>query len=174
MTKRQTPPARKSCELVVVVKPFGPHHCARCFGSVKAENPRSRGASSTRVPTMQSGSLRSMLFLSATFLLLGLQRLQIIVETIEPLLPEPAIFVEPVVRLLERGRFDLARPHLRIAGARDQPGALKHLEMLGDGGQTHLEWRGQFRHRGFPEREAGQDGAAGGGGERRERGAEAV
>src|SRR6266545_6909511 len=40
---------------MVFVKPFGPHHCATCLGSVHASNTRSRGASMTRVVTI-SGS----------------------------------------------------------------------------------------------------------------------
>src|SRR5579864_2280976 len=117
MTKRQTPPARNSWELVVVRNPVGPHHCARCFGSVHACQTRSRGASSTRVPVIAIGSARSMLFLALTRALLGLQDLEIIIEAIEPLLPEPAIFRQPVVNRLERGRLDSTRPPLRLAAA---------------------------------------------------------
>ena len=36
----------------VFVNPFGPHHCARCSGSVHALNTSSRGASMTRVVTI--------------------------------------------------------------------------------------------------------------------------
>src|SRR3990170_3795746 len=115
MTKRQTPPGRNSKACVVVVKPSGPHHCARCFGSLKAANTRSRGASNTRVPIIERGSRsKSMLFLALTFLLLGLQYFEIIVEAVEPFLPKPAIFGEPVVDALERGRLDLAGPQLRV------------------------------------------------------------
>src|SRR5882757_8690641 len=104
MTKRQTPPTRKSKACVVRVKPSGPHHCARCSGSEKAANTRSRGALNTREPMIERGSRsRSMLFVAATAFLLGfgwsglfavrrfrLDRLQIILEAIEPLLPEAA------------------------------------------------------------------------------------
>src|SRR5262245_29218767 len=63
MTKRHTPPGRKSYACVVVVKPFGPHHCARCFGSVHTENTNARGASNTREPMIERGSRsRSILF----------------------------------------------------------------------------------------------------------------
>src|SRR5262249_49088867 len=133
MTKRQMPPGRKSKLWVVVVKPFGPHHCARCRASVKAANTSSRGASNTRTPSITLGSLsRSMLlpasFFSslARFLVLAgffpLKRPQIFVEPIEPLLPELPIALQPFVDALERLRFDLAGPPLRLTAARDQPG----------------------------------------------------
>src|SRR6185437_5944484 len=137
MTKRQTPPGRKSKECVVVVKPSGPHHCARCFASVKAANTSSRGASNTRLPMIERGSLaRSMLFPAATFLLLRfglvraarLQRLEIIVEPVEPLLPQAAVFLQPVVGFFECGRLDLAGPHLGVAAARNQARTFEHLE----------------------------------------------
>src|SRR4051812_41806744 len=113
MTKRQTPPGLKSNALVVVRKPFGPHHCARCFGSAHTDHTSSRGASISRDPSITFGSdSRSMLFLSATRLLqlfgfavvlrrFGLQSAQIVLEAIEPLFPEPAIFLEPVVHAFQ-------------------------------------------------------------------------
>src|SRR6185503_16532067 len=103
MTKRHTPPGRKSKALVVVVKPSGPHHCARCFGSDHMSNTSARGASSTRMPTITAGSgPRSMLSLWATLLLragfvLGLQLLQVGFQAIQPLVPEPAIALQPIV-----------------------------------------------------------------------------
>src|ERR1044071_1013769 len=148
MTKRQTPPGRKSKECVVVEKPSGPHHCARCLGSVKAANTSSRGASNTRRPMIARGSVsKSMLFFAATLRLLGfclghavgLQRLEVVVEPVEPLLPQPAVFLQPIVGLLERVDLDLAGTHLRVAAARDQTGALEHFEVLGHGGQADGE-----------------------------------
>src|SRR6516165_9203175 len=114
MTKRQTPPGRKSKLCAVVVKPFGPHHCARCFGSVKATNTRSRGASNSRMPMIERGSLSiSRLCFAAMSTLLGtnlgltnfragrlagllgrlpgLQRFQVAVEALEALVVKAAI-----------------------------------------------------------------------------------
>src|SRR5580658_5765537 len=97
MTKRQMPPGRMSKLDVVVVKPSGPHHCARCFGSVHAEKTSSRGASNSRMPTIERGSLsRSRLFLAAMFLAFrlrsfGLELFQVGVEAIEALFEKPAI-----------------------------------------------------------------------------------
>src|SRR5271163_3337681 len=120
MTKRQTPPGRMSKLNVVVVKPFGPHHCARCLGSVKAAKTRSRGASNSRMPMIERGSLsRSRLLFAAMSILLltnlvsrrlaglpgrllGLQRFQVAIEALETLVVETAIAIEPVVDMLER------------------------------------------------------------------------
>ena len=51
ITIRYRPPGRTSISQTGFVKPFGPHHCATCFGSVQASNTRSRGASKVRVST---------------------------------------------------------------------------------------------------------------------------
>src|SRR5437763_13827512 len=146
MTKRQTPPGRKSKACVVVVKPFGPHHCARCFGSVQTENTRWRGALNTCVPMIDRGSCsRSRLFFSATSLLpfvllvLRLKCFEGIAQAIAALLPKLAIFLEPVIGFLERQHVDAARTHLGIARARNETSALQHLEVFGDDGQAHVE-----------------------------------
>src|SRR5690242_2997440 len=139
MTKRHTPPARKSKALVVVEKPFGPHHCARCFGSVHAVHTSSRGAESKRVAMMARGSRwRSMLFLGVKLSLLGLQLGKVILQSVWPLLPQPAIALEPVVDIAQRVGLDAAGPPLRLAAAGDQAGALEHLEVLGDRGEAHI------------------------------------
>src|SRR5262245_61006117 len=134
MTKRHTPPGRMSNALVVVVNPSGPHHCDRCLGSVHAVHTSSRGASNSRMPTIARGSLsRSMLLLATTLPLLrflpllgflgfgrlGLQLAQIILQAVEPLLPKPAVVLEPFIDRLQRLRFDFAGPPLRLAPARD-------------------------------------------------------
>src|SRR5579862_5327093 len=126
MTNRQTPPGRMSKLDVVVRKPIGPHHCARCLGSVHTEKTSSRGASNSRKPIIERGSVsRSMLFLATTFSALGLRRFglelfQIGIEPIKALLEEAAIVLQPFVNILERTRIDAARPPLRIARAADQ------------------------------------------------------
>src|ERR1700733_4479388 len=169
------PPGRSSKLMVVVVKPFGPHHCARCLGSVQASKTRSRGASNSRMPMIARGSLsRSRLLFAPMLLLLlamfargcfagflGLQRFQIAIEAIEALVVEAAIMVEPVVDRLECARLDAARPPLRCARARDQAGTFQHFQMLGDGGQAHGERFRQILHGGFALGEPRQDGAAG-------------
>src|SRR5262245_17441928 len=125
MTKRQTPPGRKSKACVVVVKPL--------VTTIAPDVPgRSiRGASSTREPTIERGSCsRSILFLSATtflpflLFLFALQHLQIAVETIEALFPKPTIFLQPLVGFLESAHINPAGTHLCIPSARDEAGAL--------------------------------------------------
>src|SRR6266704_2818981 len=111
---------------------------------------------------------------SAMFLLLRLQPAQIGVETIEALVPEAAIVLEPLGDVLERGAFETAGPPLRRAAARDQPGALQHLEMLGDGGTAHRERLGELADRALALGQPGEDGAPRRVGECRERGAEAI
>src|SRR5882724_6704785 len=164
MTKRHTPPGLKSNALVVVRKPSGPHHFPRCFGSVHTDQTNSRGASSSRVPTITFGSeSRSMLFVAATFLFLllrgfafqrsGLQRAEVVLQAIQPLLPKPAIFLEPIVHALQRVQLEPAGPPLRLTAARDQAGVLQHLEMPGDRRPADVERFGQFRNRRLAERQ---------------------
>ena len=45
MWMRSAPPTRGSISQTGLVKPLGPHHCAKCFGSVHASNTSARGAS---------------------------------------------------------------------------------------------------------------------------------
>src|SRR5580700_4215736 len=116
MTKRQTPPGRNSKRDVVVVKPFGPHHCERCLGSVQAANTSSRGASNSRMPMIARGSVsRSRLFFAAMFSVrflafrfrfAGLKFLQVSVEAIEALLKKAAIVLEPIVDFFQGARLD--------------------------------------------------------------------
>src|SRR6185437_10426792 len=161
MTKRQVPPGRNSNLCVVVVKPSGPHHCARCLASVKAANTISRGALNTRLPMIERGSVsRSMLFLAPIFLLLRFQDFEIVVETIEALLPQAAIAFEPIVNAFQRSRFKLARTPLRFAAACDEACVLQYLQMLGNCGPAHLEWFGEFADGRLAKRETRQDGAA--------------
>src|ERR1700756_5785075 len=49
MSMRILPPTRTSSSHAGLVKCFGPHHCAICFGSVHAAQTKARGASKTRV-----------------------------------------------------------------------------------------------------------------------------
>src|SRR5277367_4926759 len=105
------PPGRKSKLDVVVLKPFGPHHCARCSELVQAEKTSSRGASNSRTPMIERASLsRSRLFFTAMFHALGLcfaglQLLQIIVEAIEAAFEETPVAFEPVVHLFQGARL---------------------------------------------------------------------
>src|SRR5258706_443670 len=107
-----------------------------CSDSVQQRHTRSTGASNTRSKVSVRGATAT-LFLAGTALLpdlfagqlrivLGLQLAQVHFETIETLLPEAPVVLQPLVDRLERLRLDPARPPLRLAAARDQPGALQH------------------------------------------------
>src|SRR5262245_43952581 len=93
---------------------------------------------------------------------------------IEALFPEPTITLQPVGGVLERTGFELARSPLRLAPARDQTGALQHLEVLGNGGKAHGKGLGQLYDRGRALGEARQDCAPGGIGKGREGGTELI
>src|SRR5258706_6355727 len=123
--RSQAPPGRTSISHAMVVKPCGPHQRAASTGSTQASKTRRRGAAKTRVMTSSS------LFAAMRFPLL-LDLAQIVVEAIEAGVPELAVQPEPVDRALERPGFQAARPPLRGAAARDQAGALQHLQVLGD------------------------------------------
>src|SRR6202171_4878659 len=101
MMNRQTPPGLTSISKIVVVKSFGPHQEPMCSGSVQAWKTRSRGASNTRVKTISRSAALVLALLAAMLLLLVFQFTQIIVQTIEALLPETAIVLRPVGDFLE-------------------------------------------------------------------------
>src|SRR5262249_15656829 len=178
MTNRQTPPGRKSKACVVVVKPFGPHHWARCFGSVHTENTNARGASNTRVPTIERGACsRSMLLFSATSFLPFVLRLncpQIVTKAIQPLLPKPAILLKPGIGFFERPHVDATGAHLRVAGARNETRALQYFQVLRNRRQRHVERLRELQHRSLAEREPRKDCAPRGVGQCREGGTQAV
>src|ERR1700756_3191525 len=107
-------------------------------------------------------------------LLLFFQVAQVFVQTVEALLPETAVVIEPVGDLLEPRPFETAGTPLRVAAAGDEAGALEHLEVLRDGGEAHRERLGELGNRGYARREARQDGPARRIGERGEGGAEVI
>src|SRR5271169_3680684 len=164
---RIAPPARASSSHTGFVKPFGPHHCSMCLVSVHALNTSSLGASKTRVTTRShsdapTAALTLALFADMPLLLLILQILflqfpQIIVQTIETLLPELPVVFHPACNVLQRTRLQPARPPLSLTAARDQSGTFQHFQMLGNCRHAHRERRGQFRDRGFPRRQPRQN-----------------
>src|SRR3970282_1378219 len=138
---------------------------------------RSRGASMTRVATISRSPCvvgGRGLAGRVMFLLLFLQLAQIVVQAVVALFPEAPVVFEPVAGRLKGGEFEPAGAPLRLAPAGDEAGPLEHLEVLGHGGQGHLERGSEFRHRRLPIREAEEDLAAGGVGECREGAAELV
>src|SRR5579872_859856 len=161
---RIAPPARTSSSHTGFVNPFGPHHCAMCLVSVHALNTSSLGASNTRVITRShseecfalliSAALTLALFADMFLLLMSrilfLQLPQIIVQSIEALLPELPVVFHPPRNVLQRTSLQPARSPLRFAPARNQPRSLEHLQMLGNRRHAHGERRRQFGDRGLP------------------------
>src|SRR6516225_9932530 len=135
----QAPPGRTSALQAMIAKPCGPHHRARCSGSVHASNTSRRGASKMRRMTSSAGTVT----VSAAILrVLGLQLAQIFVKPSKAFFPEAAVMLEPIRSVLERCRIELARPPLRPAATRNQARPLQHLEVLGDGGEAHVKGLG--------------------------------
>ena len=58
--------------------------------------------------------------------------------------PKPPIRIEPFARIFQGRYGEPTRAALRITLAHDQPGMLEHPEMLGHGGERHVEWLGKF------------------------------
>src|SRR4051795_7735765 len=113
----------------------GPNHAATSSGSVQARKTRSRGASKMRVISTSWSSaatgLMSLIWLSFP--------VQVSVESVHAGLPGALARLHPVDRLVERVGLHAARPPLGVAAARDQSGALEHLEVARDRGQAHRE-----------------------------------
>src|SRR5258708_36530465 len=84
---------------VVTVKPRGaPCQRSRCSRWVQASNTRRRGASKTRVITSVGSAIcvAGSVF-AAMFLLLGLKLFQVIVQTVQTLVPETPVVLHPIV-----------------------------------------------------------------------------
>jgi hypothetical protein len=60
--------------------------------------------------------------------------------------------------------------HAAVDFALQKSGGLQHAEVLGDGGERDFKRRGEFADGGLAASQAGQDGAAGGIGQRAEGG----
>src|SRR3954470_24067388 len=128
---------------MVVVNPFGPHHCTTCCGSVHAAQTSSRGASNRREITIsRSLALFSfwladmvLLLLSLNFLWLNfflllrflpplnpvlvpgvgtLDVAQVLVEPVEALRPEALVVRHPLGHFFETCRLEPARTPLRL------------------------------------------------------------
>src|SRR5258708_28531562 len=133
---RIAPPGRKSNSQTGLVNPRGPHHCATCFGSVHTLNTSSRGASNSRVNTNSCSSFVMMLPVAMLFLLF-LHFVQILIQPIEALRPEPLVACDPIRNILEPPGRNPAGPPLRLAPACYHPSMFQHFEVAGDGGLGH-------------------------------------
>src|SRR5262245_47358845 len=163
MVRRQMPPGRTSISWMVVAKPCGPHHCARCCGSVQAANTSWRGASKMRVKMSSRSAVEAGLtpvFFAGMLFLLGLQFLKVGVQTIEALFPELAVMFEPVGGAFKRRGVQTTGTPLCFAALADEAGAFEHAQVLGDRRKAHGEGLGELRDREFARSEAREDGAA--------------
>src|SRR4051812_40647113 len=84
-------------------------------------------------------AISSSLALGGFRILFGLELFEQHVQPLELRLPEAAVVLQPAIRLAEGCCLDAARTALRVAAARDQPGALEHLEMFRDRRLAHGE-----------------------------------
>src|SRR6185312_6694871 len=84
------------------------------------------------------------LFVAVIVLLPFLEFSEILIESIETLVPEPAVVLHPIRDLTQRLRGQAAWPPLRLAPPSDQSGALQDLQVLGHGGQGHVERLGEL------------------------------
>src|SRR5689334_2366723 len=133
MTKRQTPPCRKSNARVVSEKPVGPHQCARCSALVKHSNTSARGACSTLANTIERASSGSAIAADSARVIgsvLLLKLLQVVFQAVEAALPEGAEALEIVGGFLQPRRLEPAGPALGVAATADQARALKHVQVL--------------------------------------------
>ena len=73
-----------------------------------------------------------------------LELLQVGIESAEPLFPVLSLAFDPDRNLAKRLGFESTRPPLRLPPFRDEASAFKHLEVLGDRRQTHVERLRQF------------------------------
>src|SRR5256885_10659703 len=139
------PPGRASNSARGMPTIFGPHHFCRCSGCVNTSKIRSRGASKTRSMTSSLIGISTTLSLAAMSLLLHLQFFQVLVQTIEPPLPDDAIALHPFVDLFEWARLERRRPPLRLLAAGHKSCAFEHLEVLAHGGECHVGKRCHLR-----------------------------
>jgi hypothetical protein len=78
-------------------------------------------------------------------------------ELIELEFPEVPVVVDPLRRFSHRRRDEHGAPHAALAPNASQAGALEDANVLGDGGQAHVEPRGEVADRAVTGREPGDD-----------------
>src|SRR6187200_158332 len=86
-----------------------------------------------------------------------LQIAQVLVQSLEALLPRAPRVLGPYRDLLERFRSQPTRPALRISPPRDQPSLLEHPQVARDRRKTDVEGGRQLEHGGVARREALDD-----------------
>jgi len=69
-----------------------------------------------------------------------------LLQCIEFRFPEMPLVAEPLVGVAQAAAFERAVMNASIDFPPDEFGSFQHLEMLGNGVQRHIEWRGQISH----------------------------
>src|SRR5918999_3519581 len=118
-TMRQVPPGRKSISQLAISYFRGPHQFDMCSQELCASNTRSRGASKTRVMTIsRSDGVVTVSLLSvppmALLLSSSLEVVQVLVQPVVALLPEPTVPLGPLRDLLQGSRLEAGRPPLPL------------------------------------------------------------
>src|ERR687888_2447837 len=119
-----------------------PNHAPTFAGSTQASN-TSAGTASIVRDTVRSKSFGAALVVVGMLLLLAFEFVQVRVQPLEPLLPEPAIVLEPAGGGGEGFRVEPAARQAALARAAHQASPLQHAQVLGDGGSGDRERLGQ-------------------------------
>lgn len=88
-------------------------------------------------------------------------------EGVELPFPEDPVAGDPAGGVLHGLPHETAPVHPAVSLPSQKPGSLENAEVLGDGGERHVEGLGQLRHRGLAARQVREDRPAGGIGQRR-------
>src|SRR4051812_20045405 len=99
----------------------------------------------------------SNLFFSSILLLL--QFFQKSVQALKALFPEAAVALEPIHGVFQGCALEPPRPELRLAPARDEPGALEHPQVPRDRRLAQRKRLGQLGDAGLPLRQTSQNRA---------------
>jgi hypothetical protein len=85
---------------------------------------------------------------------------QVLVQSVEALFPERSVLRDPVGGRAERFGVEAAVVDAALAAPLEEPGVLENFQVPGNRGQRNVERPRELGDVGFPEREAGEDGAA--------------
>src|SRR3954467_7805494 len=163
--KRKAPPGRRSISQAASFSPVASHHCASCSGSVQAANTRAGGASRSRTKRIvwvasSMAKPADAVSVESISLVLRLVAGEMSLEIVEPSFPQDAERLGPFGDGLDRLGPQAARAALRVTPLLDQPGALEHAQMLGNGRLREPERCSQFAYGRLTLRETGQDGSS--------------
>src|SRR4051794_5212912 len=146
MTRLQRPPGRTSMTTVSSGTSAGPpYQSAKRSASVHSRQTSSRGASKVQLITISELPLPP-----GASAMGGLPRgaLQPCLHPFEATLPKTPVSINPLGDQLQRRALEVGGAQLRRPSARDQPGPLQHLEVLGDRLDRDRQGLGQLAHGG--------------------------